>query len=101
MQSFNVDNELTQNIEDLLASGRGNSKRYGSSQERYGLYGYPTLHHSDFFLDPLRNIHHPQIMSGEYRQNFCKLGDRLINDDILLPLAANMRKKAKILADSN
>jgi hypothetical protein len=100
MQNFNVDNELTQNIEDLLASGRGNSRRYGSSRERYGLYGYPTLHHSDFFLYPLRNIRHPQIMSDEYRQNFGKLGDRLINDDVLVPFAANIRKKAKDLADS-
>jgi len=86
---FNLDRVLTQDIEQLLANITS-TRRHGGVRERYGLYGYPTLHHRDFYLYPLENIRHPQIMTKENFRTFSSYGDRLINDDVLMPFAINL-----------
>jgi len=98
MKYFNVDKVLTQNIEDLLTSIKRDSRGYGSLRDKYGLFGYPTLHHNDFYLYPIENIRHPQIMSEEYSHNFGDLGNRLINDKVLLPFAKGIRSKVDKMA---
>ncbi len=98
MKYYEIDNDLTVEIENFLANNRGYYRGYGGSRERYGLFGYPTLQHYDFYLYPLKNIRHPQIMSEEHWQNFRDFGNRLVNDDVLLPFANNLREMAENLA---
>jgi hypothetical protein len=92
---FEINNELVEEIKSFLTNNRGYCRGYGGSRERYGLFGYPTLQHDDFYLYSLVNIRHPQIMSEEHWQNFQSLGNRLISDEILIPFANNIREMSE------
>lgn len=61
---------------------------YGSS-EPFGSLGYPTLHHSDFFLPNLMNIrvHVTQEQWAEFQQ----IQDRVMAPEVLVPYANSIR----------
>ncbi|QCZ94408.1 hypothetical protein [Salinimonas iocasae] len=92
IRHFDLGEGVAQNIEYLLTSITI-SRNHRGGREKYGQYGYPVIHHNDFFLYPLRNIRHPKILTEDDVRIFSTFGDRLINDEILIPFARNLIEK--------
>lgn len=97
LEHFDIDSNLADEIIDSLSARIPSSSHpfSGSSGERYGLYGYPTIHYSDFYLYPLSNIRHPEIMSQSAWESFSVWGDSLICDDVLLPYYSKIQQANK------
>ena len=85
LDHFKICSELSQEICELIATTYTPRGMYGGSSDgNYGRYNYPTISHRDFYLYPLNNIRHDNIMPKSKIEEFLSWERSLMQQDSLL-----------------
>jgi hypothetical protein len=89
---FLADEVVAGKIARMLAESYPRRDPFYGSGEPFGSLGYPTLHHSDFFLPNLMNIR--IHVSQEQWNEFQEIQSRVMAAEVLIPYADTIRALA-------